>query len=154
MYKANLMKKLCNCGGLMILHMHSLIVNAKARITHVPVYTCRECASYEPLSFIKADLGKLVRELTGQSPVGDFSFTTRNELASVLKESLSERIIGGFQELEMMIQEVIQARVDMLLDIYRIAGALADPHWMEDTSRRLAQLTFQRTENANYKKIV
>lgn len=61
MYKDNLMEKLCSCGGLMNLHMHSLIFNTKMKITHVPVYTCPECASYEPLQFIKADLGKLVK---------------------------------------------------------------------------------------------
>jgi hypothetical protein len=154
MYKDNLMEKLCSCGGLMNLHMHSLIFNTKMKITHVPVYTCPECASYEPLQFIKADLGKLVKELSGEDSGKDFLFTERNELTSVLKESLSETIIGGISELETIIRERIQSRVDMLLDIYRLAEKLSDQHWMEETSRRLSQLSFQMTENEDYKKIV
>ncbi|KTD87934.1 hypothetical protein [Paenibacillus etheri] len=150
MYTDNLMEKLCSCGGLMTLHMHSLIFNTKVKITHVPVYTCPVCTSYEPLSFIKADLGKLVKELNADEPRQDFSFTERNELASVLKESLSELIVGGFQELELAIRAIIQARVDMLLDLYRLAEELTDQNWMEETSRRLSQLTFQTTKNANY----
>lgn len=150
MYTDNLMEKLCSCGGLMTLHMHSLIFNTKVKITHVPVYTCLECTSYEPLSFIKADLGKLVKELNADVPRQDFSFTERNELASVLKESLSELIVGGFQELELVIRAAIQARVDVLLDLYRLAEELTDQNWMEETSRRLSQLTFQTTKNANY----
>lgn len=75
-------------------------------------------------------------------------------MASVLKESLSETIIGGISELETIIRERIQTRVDMLLDIYRLAEKLSDQHWMEETSRRLSQLTFQMTENEDYKKIV
>ncbi|WP_313639557.1 hypothetical protein [Paenibacillus sp.] len=150
MYRDNLMEKLCSCGGLMTLHMHSLIFNTKVKISHVPVYTCPKCTSYEPLSFIKADLGKLVKELNADVPRQDFSFTERNELASILKESLSEVIIGGFQELELAIRGAIQGRVDMLLDIYRLAEVLTDQNWMEETSRRLSQLTFQTTKNANY----
>ncbi|WP_339315643.1 hypothetical protein [Paenibacillus sp. FSL R10-2734] len=150
MYTDNLMEKLCSCGGLMSLHMHSLIFNTKMKITHVPVYTCPKCTSYEPMSFIKTDLGKLVKELNADVPRQDFSFTERNELASVLKDSLSEGVVGGFQELELAIREAIQTRVDMLLDIYRLAEVLTDQKWMEETSRRLSQLTFQTTKNANY----
>lgn len=150
MYTDNLMEKLCTCGGLMTLHMHSLIFNTKVKITHVPVYTCPKCTSYEPMSFIKADLGRLVKELSADVPRKDFSFTERNELASVLKESLTEVIVGGFHELEVVIRETIQARVDVLLDLYRLAERLTDQNWMEETSRRLSQLTFQTTKNANY----
>lgn len=75
-------------------------------------------------------------------------------MASVLKESLSETIIGGISELETIIRERIQSRVDMLLDIYRLAEKLSDQYWMEETSRRLSQLTFQMAENEDYKKIV
>lgn len=138
----------------MSLRMHSLIANTKVKITHVPVYTCPDCTSYEPLSFIKGDLGELVKGLSGAIASNIFSFTERNELASLLKEALSETIVGGLQELEVRILEGIQARVDILLDIYRLAEELVDQHWMEETSRRLSQLTFQMSKSANYKKIV
>lgn len=41
----------------------------------------------------------------------------------------------------------------MLLDIYRLAEKLSDQYWMEETSRRLSQLTFQMAENEDYKKL-
>lgn len=145
MYKNNLMEKHCSCGGLMSLHMHSLMLNTKMKITHVPVYTCSDCIRYEPLPYIKEDLGKLVKELDGDALRKELSFTDRNELASVLSEALSETIVGGLQELEVRILEGIQARVDILLDIYRLAEELIDYQWMEDTNRRLSQLTFQST---------
>jgi len=91
-----------------------------------------------------------VKELNADVPRQDFSFTQRNELASVLKEALTEVVVGGFQELELAIRETIQVRVDMLLDLYRLAEGLKDQNWMEETSRRLSQLTFQTTKNANY----
>jgi len=124
------------------------------KITHVPVYTCLECASYEPLSFIKADLRKLVKELKVKKPREDHSFTQNNELASILKDSLSIGVMGGFPELELHIRKEIQIRVDMLLDLYRLAEELSDEHWMEETSQRLSQLSLQPTNNADYKKIV
>jgi hypothetical protein len=91
-----------------------------------------------------------VKEMNADAPRQDFSFTERNELACVLNESLTEVVVGGFQELELVIRETIQARVDMLLDLYRLAEGLTDQKWMEETSRRLSQLTFQTTKNANY----
>jgi hypothetical protein len=91
-----------------------------------------------------------MKELNADVPKQDFSFTERNELASVLNESLTKVIVGGFKELELAIRETIQARVDMLLDLYRLAEGLTDQNWMEETSRRLSQLTFQTTKNANY----
>lgn len=154
MYTGNIMKKACNCGGVMALHMHSLFYSAKVKITHVPVYTCRECSCYEPLPFIKRDLGKFVGKLNASLPRRDFSFADRNELANVLKESISGVIAGGIPELEQNIRVAIKARIDMLLDIYRIAKDSADLNWMEETGLRLSNLTFQTTENAKCKKFL
>lgn len=149
MFKDNLVKKSCSCGGVMTIHMHTLIYSAKIKITHVPVYTCGVCARYEPLPFIKKELGKLIGELGDTSSRRHLSFADRNEWASVLKEAFASGIFpGGISELEETIHKAIQGRIDVLLDVYRLAGELADRSWMEETGLRLAQLTLQSAESA------
>lgn len=150
MYKENLMKKPCGCGGTMTIHMHTLVYSAKIKITHVPVYTCGQCGRYEPLPVIKHDLGLLISEL-GEKPSGrmHLSFADRNEWASVLKDTLASGLYAGsLQELEESIRKALQGRVDLLLDVYRTAASLSDSKWMEDTELRLSQLTAQSAERA------
>ncbi|WP_342565828.1 hypothetical protein NST84_12185 [Paenibacillus sp. FSL R7-0345] len=148
MLKDNLVKKSCGCGGIMTIHMHTLLYSAKIKITHVPVYTCGECTRYEPLPSIKKELGKLIGELGKAIPGRKLSFAERNEWASVLKEVLSAgEFPGGFNELEESIRKAAEARIDVLLDVYRLAVELSDLKWMEETGIRLAQLAIQLAES-------
>ncbi|MEK5029072.1 hypothetical protein [Paenibacillus sp. FSL M7-1046] len=149
MKKDNLVKKTCGCGGVMTIHMHTLIYSGKIKITHVPVYTCGVCARYEPLPFIKRDLGELIGEM-GEHPAKlHLSLADINEWANVLKETFSSGFFhGGISELEESIRSAIQSRIDLLLDVYRVAGDLADLKWMEETAQRLSQLTLQCTKSA------
>ncbi|NQX43812.1 hypothetical protein HQN87_00595 [Paenibacillus tritici] len=144
------MKKSCGCGGVMTIHMHTLIYSAKIKITHVPVYTCGECSRYEPLPVIKRELGLLIREL-GERPSGQqqLSFADRNEWASVLKDIFAAGLFaGGLPELEESIRRSIQGRIDLLLDVYRTAADLSDRKWMEEIGLRLSQLTAHSAESA------
>ncbi|WP_405111805.1 hypothetical protein MHH28_03390 [Paenibacillus sp. FSL K6-1217] len=144
------MKKSCGCGGIMTIHMHTLIYSAKIKITHVPVYTCGQCARYEPLPVIKRDLGQLIKEL-GERPPGklNLSFADRNEWASVLKDTLAAGLFaGGMPELEESIRKAMQSRIDLLLDVYRTAADLSDRKWMEEIGLRLSQLTAHSAESA------
>lgn len=145
----NLMKKTCGCSGVMTIHMHTLIYSAKVKITHVPVYTCGSCGRYEPLPVIKRDLGILIGELAGLADSPHLSFADRNEWASVLKETFASGLFhGGIPELEEAIRSSIQGRIDLLLDVYRVAAEFADRRWMEETGFRLSQLTQHSTESA------
>ncbi|MBW4083633.1 hypothetical protein [Paenibacillus sp. S150] len=133
----------------MTIHMHTLIYSAKIKITHVPVYTCGECGRYEPLPFIKHDLGKLIKELGETPSKRHLSFADRNEWASVLKETFANGLFaGGMSEVEETIRAAIQGRIDLLLDVYRLAVDLTDRKWMEETGSRLSQLTVQPAESA------
>lgn len=145
----HLMKKTCSCGGVMTIHMHTLIYSARVKITDVPVYTCGRCGRYEPLLVIKHDLGLLIGELAGMPERRQLSFADRNEWAALLKETFaSGMFMGGMTELEEAIRSGIQGRIDLLLDVYRIAVELADYEWMEETGIRLSQLTQHSTESA------
>ncbi|WP_410511640.1 hypothetical protein PaeBR_16400 [Paenibacillus sp. BR2-3] len=148
MYKDNLMNKSCSCGGIMTIHMHTLIYSAKVKITGVPVYTCRACSRYEPLPCIKKDLGKLISELGDISCRRHISFAERNEWASVLKETFAGFNAGDLTDLEGAILSAVQSRIDLLLDLYRLASNYADHKWMEETGLRLSQLTLQSPERA------
>ncbi|MNY60386.1 hypothetical protein D3C86_1969290 [compost metagenome] len=67
----------------------------------------------------------------------------------MLKEVFSAGVFpGGFTELEENIGKAVQARIDVLLDVYRLAVELADLQWMEETGSRLSQLAIQSAENA------
>ncbi|KWX80765.1 hypothetical protein AMQ84_02445 [Paenibacillus riograndensis] len=149
MYKDYLLKTSCSCGGIMTIHMHTLIYSAKIKIKHVPVYTCGECGRYEPLSCIKGDLGKLIHELGETPSKRHISFADRNEWASVLNETFAKGLFaGGMSELEELIRSAIQWRIDLLLDVYRLAVDLNDHKWMDETGIRLSQLTVQPAESA------
>ncbi len=154
MYTDNIMKMSCSCGGVMSLHMHSLFYSTKVKITHVPVYTCKECSGYKPLPYVKQDLGELVVKLNESASRSNVSFADRNELANVLKETISGVIEGGLPELEHRIRTAIQIRIDLLLDIYQLAKGAGDPMWMAQTGRRLSQLTIKSTENDQCKKFL
>ncbi|OKP96806.1 hypothetical protein A3849_18950 [Paenibacillus sp. P46E] len=149
MHKEQLMKRPCDCGGIMTIHMHTLIYSAKIKITHVPVYTCTECGRYEPLPFIRSDLGKLIHELGESPPKRHISFADKNEWASVLKETFAAGLFaGGISEVEDAIRSGIQGRIDLLLDVYQVAADLLDRKWMDETGKRIAQLTVQSAEKA------
>ncbi|ASA21013.1 hypothetical protein [Paenibacillus donghaensis] len=146
-----LMRKTCSCGGVMTIHMHTLIYNARTKITNVPVYTCRDCARYEPLPMIKQDLADLITGMGGQSldrSRRHYSFADHNEWAGVLKETFAKSVTGGLEELELRIRTAIQSRIDLLLDIYRFAADHSDQEWMEETGRRLSQLTQHSLKSA------
>ncbi|WP_379153283.1 hypothetical protein [Paenibacillus sp. sgz5001063] len=141
------MKKSCGCGGIMTIHMHTLIYSAKIKITHVPVYTCGVCGRYDPLPFIRSDLSKLIHELGDSPPKRHISFADNNEWASVLKETFAAGLFeGGMSEVEETIRCAIQGRVDLLLDVYRVAADSSDRKWMEETGKRLSQLTVEPAE--------
>lgn len=148
MHKENLLNKSCGCGGDMTIHMHTLIYSVKVKITGVPVYTCSDCARYEPLPYIKRDLGMLIQELGESDGRRNISFTERNEWANVLKETFARYIKGELLNLEESIHSAIQGRIDLLLDIYQFASACVDDIWMEETALRLSQLTHPSPERA------
>lgn len=99
---------------------------------------------------IKRDLGKLIGELVATPPGRkQLSFAERNEWASVLKETFATGLFaGGLPELEESIRSAIQGRIDLLLDIYRLAADMSDRSWMGETGLRLSQLTAQSAESA------
>lgn len=148
MSKITLLNKPCSCSGIMTIHMHTLIYSAKVKITGVPVYTCPNCSRYEPLPYIKRDLGKLISELQEAPGRRKYSFSDRNEWASVLQETFEGVIAREEANLEDALLLAVHERIDLLLDIYRFANDCSDEAWMNSTARRLSQLSQQTPEKA------
>ncbi|MBT2287770.1 hypothetical protein J7E73_01250 [Paenibacillus albidus] len=78
-----------------------------------------------------------------------FSFAEKNEWANVLKETFASLTVSSMAELEMKVQTATQSRIDLLLDLYRLAGDVKDPGWMRETEQRLEQLTVHPVRNTN-----
>ncbi|WP_215175597.1 hypothetical protein [Paenibacillus albidus] len=133
----------------MTIHMHTLIYNSIVKISDVPVYTCQACSRYEPLPNIKRDLGGFIAELAEVRGRKKFSFAEKNEWANVLKETFASLTVSSMAELEMKVQTATQSRIDLLLDLYRLAGDVKDPGWMRETEQRLEQLTVHPVRNTN-----
>ncbi|MDT3425679.1 hypothetical protein J2Z22_001198 [Paenibacillus forsythiae] len=129
----------CRCGGVMTIHMHTLIYKAKVKISRVPVFMCRTCFQYEPHPAVKRDLSLMIQNLGSNPEITSLSFIERNEWASVLNDTFN-----GFQgedhDLEQAVQQAMSARIDLLLDLFRIASEAADPVWMGEIESRLLKL--------------
>ncbi|AIQ12636.1 hypothetical protein [Paenibacillus durus] len=129
----------CRCGGEMTIHMHTLIYKAKVKIASVPVFMCRSCFHYEPHPAVKRDLSLVIQELGSQPQRYSFSFAERNEWASVLNDAFIT-FKGEDCDLEQIVQEAMSDRIDLLLDLFRIASKAADPEWMGEIESRLLML--------------
>lgn len=142
----NIIEKACSCGGNMTIHMHTLVYNTKVRISDVPVYTCESCSRYEPLPAVTRELGSFVQRMGREGqPGSSLSFAEHNEWAFVLKEAFTAFVEGDPDELEEDIRSAIQNRIDLLLDVYRLAGNARDQEWLQETGQRLSQLTLPST---------
>ncbi|MFD1776108.1 hypothetical protein [Paenibacillus rhizophilus] len=133
------MNQTCRCGGEMTIHMHTLIYKAKVKITNVPVFMCQSCFQYKPHPAVKNDLSLLLQELGGNPKRSRISFAERNELASVLNDTFYG-YKGRGKGLEQAVQKAMSERIDLLLDLFRIASEAADKEWMEELESRLLKL--------------
>ncbi|QWU13452.1 hypothetical protein KP014_15755 [Paenibacillus sophorae] len=123
----------------MTIHMHTLIYKAKVKIASVPVFMCRTCFQYVPHPAVKRDLSLVLQELGSDPKRNSFSFAERNEWASVLNDTLNT-FKGGDYDLEQAVQQAMSARIDLLLDLFRIASKAADSEWMGEIESRLLKL--------------
>ncbi|KAA9004027.1 hypothetical protein F4V43_11505 [Paenibacillus spiritus] len=136
-------QKRCGCGAAMMIHMHTLIYKRRVQIAEVPVYSCARCGIYEPVPMIRQELMTLLAELNEQTPSGSLSFAERSEWAAIVRDTLTSEGAGAAEEegLGPAIQQAVQGRIDLLLDLYRFAFAAGEATWMAEIERRLSSLT-------------
>ncbi|MGF6352769.1 hypothetical protein ABIE27_000665 [Paenibacillus sp. 4624] len=135
------MRKSCRCGHVMELELRTVVYAKKVEIRNVPVFACTDCVSYEVLQPVKPDLTECISRLGEQPVKQDVSFGEQNELADLLHEQLLAWPEASDQEMEYRMKEAVEARINLLLDIMSYAHKAEDKAWIEDTERRLAQLS-------------
>ena len=135
------MRKSCRCGHFMELELRTVVYAKKVEIRNVPVFACTDCVSYEVLQPVKPDLTECINKLGEQPSKQHVSFGEQNELADLFHEQLLACPEATDQEMESQMKEAVEERIDLLLDIMGYAHKAGDSDWIEDTERRLGQLS-------------
>ncbi len=135
------MRKSCRCGHVMELELRTVVYAKKVEIRNVPVFACTACVAYEVLQPVKPDLTECISKLGERPDKQDLSFGEQNELADLFHEQLLAWPDASDQEMEYRMKEAVQERINLLLDIMGYAHKAEDKAWMEDTQRRLGQLS-------------
>ena len=137
--------KRCRCGQDMDITLRTIVHARSIEVLHVPVYTCSSCGHSELMPEIKKDVIEIMKDVYNAeaSDRTTIYFEERHELASVLKECLES---GGYDsDLVQVIEQVLNERVNHLLDIYLLAKTCGDAAWTEDIERRLKQISCFRS---------
>ncbi|GIQ68312.1 hypothetical protein DUZ99_04120 [Xylanibacillus composti] len=129
------MFKTCTCGKEMNVRLRTVIYTNKVSITNVPVLCCEDCTSSEVVPEIKNDLKYLIKQLGNQPELQELDFGESNEFAYMLgmatRKELSHRAID----------DLVQDRINQLLDLLILASSLDDQTWTKDIERRLVQIS-------------
>ncbi|PJN61899.1 hypothetical protein PAEAM_14620 [Paenibacillus sp. GM1FR] len=136
-----MVRKSCRCGHVMELELRTVVYAKKVEIRNVPVFACTDCVSYEVLPPVKPDLTECINTLGEQPVKQDVSFGERNELADLFHELLLAWPDATDREMEHRMQQAVEERINLLLDIMGYATKSGDAAWIETTERRLSQLS-------------
>lgn len=131
-----------------------MIYARKVEILHVPVFSCPSCCSSEVLHHVTNDIKELLQSLRDQPSSQRISFARNNELAEIIRKLVMEEADNPNADWQSSLEEQLELRINLLLDLYRYARSLGDEDWMNDVEKRLTQLSgftsksvFTNTEN-------
>lgn len=129
------MQKHCKCGRLMSIRLRTVIYQNKVDIENVPIFSCDCCGRSEVASTVKPELTGLIRKLGSKPDKKQLYFNETSEIANLLlKVTEKERMNDSMEK-------IVTERVNELLDILLLAQSLGDLPWMEDTRKRLSQIS-------------
>lgn len=131
------MQKRCHCGEVMMMKLRTVIYSGKVEIDNVPIFSCASCNRSEVIPEVKPDLTGLIAKLGADPGKQSLSFNECNEWADLLYEAKTSK--GPLQP--SVVEELIEERVNRLLDLYLLAKGLKDESWMTDINKRLGQIT-------------
>jgi hypothetical protein len=119
----------------MTIHLRTLIYSNKVEIANVPIYTCEECSRSEIYDEVKSGLKHLIAAI-GESPEKKMlHFNDVNELAHILY------ILSDKEHIQSSVKEVVQERINQLLDLLLVAKSAGDEGWIKEIEQRLAQVS-------------
>lgn len=129
------MFKTCTCGKEMDVRLRTVIYTNKVSIANVPVLCCEDCICSEVLPEIKNDLKFLIKRLGDHPNLQELDFGECNEFAYLLGMAARKEFHHR------AIDELVQDRINQLLDLLILASSLNDPGWTKDIERRLVQIS-------------
>jgi hypothetical protein len=130
-----MLKKCSRCGKDTHMMLRNVVYRNRVKILNVPVHVCVDdhCAHSQVVEVIKDDLKKLMDEL-GQNPQPQaIEFEEVSELSNLLVLVVKE---GE----ESAVQEVVEEKVNELLDLFLLAQSLGDRQWMLELRQRLTKI--------------
>ncbi|WP_028611160.1 hypothetical protein [Paenibacillus harenae] len=131
------MQKRCHCGDIMKMKLRTVIYSGKVEIDNVPIYSCPSCSRSEVFPEVKPDLTGLIAQLGAKPDKQTFLFNECNEWADLLVEAKAEK-----QQTDPdAVEQLIEQRINKLLDLYLLAQSLNDEAWITDINKRLEQIS-------------
>jgi len=120
----------------MTLQLRTVIYSGFIEIVNVPILTCRSCYRSVVYDAVKSDLTSLIERLshTDGTPV-EIRFDERNELAFLLMKATDKELLHE------SLRDIVEERINELLDIMLLAQSLQNQEWIEETRGRLKQIT-------------
>ncbi len=134
------MKKRCRCGHAMIVDLRTVIFSNKVEIENVPVYSCPSCTRSEVCTEVKPELTNLLSTLTQQTTKRSIPFQDINEFSYVIHKVHQTRCGTN----SFAVQQIIDERINDLLDLMIIARSVNDAEWVDKLMNRLNQITALR----------
>jgi len=129
------MQKYCKCGRTMNLRLRTVIYQNKVDIENVPIYSCEACGRSEVVPHVKPELTGLIGKLGSKPGKQQLYFHELSEIAYLLLKVTEKEHMNDSME------QIVQERINELLDILLLAQSLGDAAWMDDTRKRLSQIT-------------
>ncbi|MNJ69554.1 hypothetical protein D3C77_659160 [compost metagenome] len=99
------------------------------------------------LPAVKPDLIELLAELKASQEQGLVLFNEVNELVDVMFAIYRTWDQTGSPTFEGLLEQKCKERINLLLDVYGCAKEMDDSGWMEQISKRLAQLSVYVNHN-------
>jgi uncharacterized protein YicC (UPF0701 family) len=130
------MQKRCSrCGSEMRIMLRNVVYRGKVRINNVPVHVCQNdnCSHSQVVDIIKDDLKSLMNDLGSHPERQSIEFKEISEFSNVLV------LVADRQE-ESDARDVIEERINELLDLFLLAQSLGDEEWIMDIRKRLVQI--------------
>lgn len=130
------MEKACSCCGKpMEIFLRTVVVSRQLEIDHVPVYACEECGIYEVFSSVKNHVKVIMEQSQQIKDQQSIDFAEKNEVAYLLNKA------ADTEYEHISLEEILNERVNQLLDMLIMARALDNREWMNDLQNRLSQIT-------------
>lgn len=134
------MEKLCSCGNTVVVQLSTIIYHELITIESVPIYACNHCGINEILSEVKLDLKQLIEKYEDHQDEVSIKYHELSEISFFYVQILAKEYHNC------TVQQLIEERINELLDTFILAKSLQDIEWTEDIYKRLLQLNTLKSQ--------